>query len=178
VSRWTSEARISVEATPRPQTDEDLARNPLQSLLHLDGIVASVEDEQGSDPLLLRREAEKRFHLLGGNLVDVLRRTEALYVHGGTPTLADEIELCNELVGPARYDRLACRVARGMVVETPLRAALRVAAIPHAHVHGVDGRFASSKWMVSEQPSQSFDVDSSTAERVVEAAPATAMRRL
>src|SRR5215210_5394717 len=138
MGRWISEARIGVEATPRSQTEEDLAWSPLQSLLHLDGIVASVKDEQGSDPLLLRREAEKRFHLLGGHLVGILRRAEALYVHGGTPALADEIELCDELVGPARYDRLPRRMARGMVVETSLGAALRVAAIPHAHVHGVD----------------------------------------
>src|SRR3712207_1714931 len=58
VGRWTSETRIGVEATSRPQTDENLARSSLQPLLHLDRIVASVKDEQGSDPLL-RRPAEK-----------------------------------------------------------------------------------------------------------------------
>src|SRR5215208_7717275 len=48
VGGWASEARIGVEATPGPQTDEDLARSPFQPLLHLlDGIVAGVEDEQG-----------------------------------------------------------------------------------------------------------------------------------
>ena len=36
MGRWTSEARIGVEATPRPQTEEDLAWSPLQSLLHLE----------------------------------------------------------------------------------------------------------------------------------------------
>src|SRR5919202_3604713 len=76
-----SEARIGVEATPRSQTDEDLARTPLQSLLHLDGIVARVEDEQGSDPLL-RRPAQERVHLLGGPLVGVLRGAEALPLDG------------------------------------------------------------------------------------------------
>ena len=67
-----------------------------------------------------------------------------------------------------------------MVVEAALRATLCVAAIPYANVHGVDGRrrFASSKRIVGEQPPQSLGVDSSTAERVVESAPATAMRRL
>jgi hypothetical protein len=181
VGRWASEARIGVEATPGAQTEEDLAWSSLQSLLHLDGIVASVEDEQGSGSLLflvLMREAEKRFDLLGGHLVGVLRRADALYVHGGAPALADEIELCDELVGPARYDRLPRRVAGRMVVEAAFRATLGVAAIPHAHVHGVDGRFASSKWMAGEQPPQSLGVDSSPAERVVEAAPATAVRRL
>jgi hypothetical protein len=67
-----------------------------------------------------------------------------------------------------------------MVVEAALRTTFCVAAIPHASVHGVDGRrrFASGKRMVSEQPPQSLGVDSSSAERVVETAPPTAMRRL
>jgi hypothetical protein len=99
-----SEARISVEATPRPQANEDLARTSLESPLELHRIVASVEDEQRSGPLLLflalMREAHKRFNLLSGNLVGVLRRTQALHVHGGNPALANEIELCDELVGP------------------------------------------------------------------------------
>jgi hypothetical protein len=183
VGRRTSEARITVEAPPRPQTDEDLARRSLQPLLQLDGIVASVEDEQRRGPLrlflVLVWEAEKRFHLLCGHLIGVLRGAHALYVHGGGPALADDIELCDELVGPACYDRLPRRVAGRMVVEAALGGTLRVAAIPHAHVHGIDGRrLAPSKRMVGEQPSQSLGVDSSTAERVVEAAPATAVRRL
>jgi hypothetical protein len=99
-----SEARIAVEATPRPQTDEDLARTSLQPLLELHRIVASVEDEQRSGPLLLflvlMREAHKRFDLLSSHLVGILRRTQALHVHEGNPALANEIELCDELVGP------------------------------------------------------------------------------
>jgi len=177
----TSETWIGIEATPCPQTDEDLARRTaLQSLLDLDGIVAGVENEQGSGTLL-RRPAEERFHLLGGHLVGVLRGSDALHVHRGGPALADEVEPGDELVGPARYDGLAGRVSGGMIVETTLGAALRVAAGPHAYVHGVDGRFASSsswKRMASEQPPQSFGVDPSTAQRVVETAPAPAVRRL
>jgi hypothetical protein len=65
-----------------------------------------------------------------------------------------------------------------MVVEAALRTTPCVAAIPHAHVHGVDWRFAFSKRKAGEQPPQSLGVDSSTAERVVEAAPPTAVRRL
>src|SRR5215204_1349912 len=110
----TSEARIGEEAATSPQTDEDLTRSSLQSLLHLAGIVSSVEDEQRTGSLLLllsSQEAHKRFHLLGGHLIGVLRRAEALYVHGGNPALADEIELCDELVGPARYDGLPGGVA-------------------------------------------------------------------
>jgi hypothetical protein len=69
-------------------------------------------------------------------------------------------------------------VARRVVVETTLRTALGIAAIPHANVHGIYGRLASGKRMVSEQPPQGLGVDSSTAECVVEAAPATPVRRL
>src|SRR3712207_4363016 len=68
VGRWTSEARIGVEAASRSQTDKNMARNSLKSLLHLDGIVASVEDEQGNDHLPFSRAAQKRFDLLGGHL--------------------------------------------------------------------------------------------------------------
>jgi hypothetical protein len=40
------EARIAVEATPRPQADEDLARATLQCPLQFDGVLTCVEDEQ------------------------------------------------------------------------------------------------------------------------------------
>jgi hypothetical protein len=48
VLRWVAEARIPVEATPGPQADEYLAWAPLQCSLHLDGVIARVEDEQGN----------------------------------------------------------------------------------------------------------------------------------
>src|SRR5215210_1094572 len=112
---WTGEARIAEETTPRPQADEDLAPAPLQSPLQLHGVVAGVEDEQGSGPLL-GRAAQERPHLLCGHLVGVLGGSEALYIHGGGPALADEVQLCDELVGPACDDRLPSRVARWMVV--------------------------------------------------------------
>src|SRR3712207_2094917 len=59
VGRWTSEARIGVEAASRSQTDKNLARNSLKSLLHLDGIVASVEDEQGNTALFPSAERHR-----------------------------------------------------------------------------------------------------------------------
>jgi hypothetical protein len=139
--------------------------------------VACVEDEQGSDPLLLRPEAKKRFDLLGGYLIGVLPRADASDIHGGGPTLADEIELGDELVSPSGDDRLPRRVARRMVVVSSLGAALRVAAIPHAHVHGKDGcRSASSKRMTSDQCPRGFGVDPPSPKRGVKAAPAAAMR--
>jgi hypothetical protein len=86
-------------------------------------------------------------------------------------------QLAYEL-GISGDDGLPRRVAARMVVEATLRATLCVAAIPHAHVHGIDRRFASSKRMVGEQPPQSLGVVVSTAEGVVVAAPATAVRGL
>jgi hypothetical protein len=50
VLRWVAEARIAVEAPSRSQADEYLAWAPLYPHLHLDGIVARVEDEQGDGP--------------------------------------------------------------------------------------------------------------------------------
>jgi hypothetical protein len=100
---------------------------------------------------------------------------------GGNPALADEVELGDELVGPSGYDGLARRVAGWMVVETALGATFRVAAIPHAHVHGgVDGRCcsASSKRMAGEQGPQGFGVYVPSIQRGVKAAPAATMRRL
>jgi hypothetical protein len=67
-----------------------------------------------------------------------------------------------------------------MVVETTLGAAFRVAAIPHAHVYGIDGRLlvGAGERMAGEQPPQSLSVDPSLAERGIKATPATTMRSL
>ena len=45
-----------------------------------------------------------------------------------------------------------------MIVEAALGARLRASAVSRAHVHGVDGRFASSKRTTNEQSPQSFGV--------------------
>ncbi len=94
------EARVAVEATPGAQADEDLARAPLQSLLHLHRIVAGIEDEQGDRELFPSEPTEQGLHLLGGDHVGVLGGPDALHVHGGGPTLAGEVEPGDELVGP------------------------------------------------------------------------------
>ncbi len=65
-----------------------------------------VEDEQRNG-LYFYEPAQQDLHLLGGDLVGVLGGPDALYVHGGGPTLADEVELCDELVGPSGHDRMA-----------------------------------------------------------------------
>jgi hypothetical protein len=67
-----------------------------------------------------------------------------------------------------------------MVVETTLGAAFRVAAIPHAHVYGVDRRLlvGPGERMAGEESAQSLGVDPSFAERGIKATPAATMRGL
>jgi hypothetical protein len=82
VSRRASEARVGVEAAARWQTGEDRARLSLMPLLQLHRKVARGEDEQrvGFFPL---EAAQQILDLVGGHLVDVLRRTNAQCLHGG-----------------------------------------------------------------------------------------------
>jgi hypothetical protein len=145
------EARVTVEAAPRPQTDEDLAVAPLEPSLQLDRVVARVEDEKGDDPFF--KPTQQSLDLLGGGHVGVLGGPDAFYVHKGGPALAHEIKLCNELVGPACDDGLAGGVPRGMVVVAALGTRFGVAAIPHARVNGVDGRlpFGASERMAGQE---------------------------
>jgi len=132
------EARVTVEASPRSQADEDLAWALLKPSLDLERVVASVEDKQGDDPFF--KPTQQSLDLLDSDFVGVLRRSDAPYVHRSGPALTDEAQLCDELVGPARNDGLTGRVARRMIVVSALGTALRVAAIPHAHINSVDGR--------------------------------------
>jgi hypothetical protein len=162
----------------RSQTEEDLAPTPLETSLDLDGVVASVKDEQGSGPFL-GRAAQKRFHLLSGDLVGLPRGTDPLHVHGGGPALTDEVELGDELVSPSGHDRLAGRMARRMVVEAALGATLRIASGPDAHVHGVDGRCcAPSERMADQQVAQDLRIDTSMGQSRVEASPSAPVRGL
>jgi hypothetical protein len=62
-----------------------------------------------------------------------------------------------------------------VVVEATFGTGLGVAAIPHAHVHGIDWRMAPpsvAQRMAGEQVPQRLLVDLSSAERGVEATPA------
>jgi hypothetical protein len=131
------EARVAVEASPSAQTDEDLAWAPLKLSLDLDRVVARIEDKQGDDPFF--KPTQQSLDLLDSDFAGLLRRPESPHVHRSGPALTDEAQLCDELVGPPGDDGLTGRVSGGMVVEAALGTALRVAAIPHAHIHGVDG---------------------------------------
>jgi hypothetical protein len=150
-----AQARVAVEAAPGAQADEDLAGAPLQSLLHLDGIVARIEDEQRGSVSPTRRKGPPQEipHLLCGDRVGVLGGSEAPHVHRSGPALAHEAQLCNELEGPPGDDGLTGGVPRRMVVVSSLGAALRIAAVPHARVHGVDGRLplGTSEWKAGQK---------------------------
>ncbi len=78
-------------------------------------------------------------HLLGGDLVLVLARTEAPEIHRCNPAVALEAQLGDELVGPAGDDRWAGRPNAGKDGSRSRARGCtqRVAAGPHAHVHGV-----------------------------------------
>lgn len=54
---------------------------------------------------------QQDLHLLGADHIGILFRSDALHVHGSSPTLAGEAQLCDELVGPSGDDRLAGGVA-------------------------------------------------------------------
>jgi len=89
VLRRITEARVAVEATPRPQADEYLAWASLQGSLQLDWVVARVEDEHG-DGLSFFELTKQSPDLLGGDHVGVLGGSDALHVHGSGPTLAHD----------------------------------------------------------------------------------------
>ena len=65
-----------------------------------------------------------------------------------------------------------------MVVVAALGAAFRVAAIPNAHVYGIDRRLLLGKRMEDEEFPYRLGVDPSLAERSIKAAPAATMRLL
>jgi hypothetical protein len=179
VGAGASEARIPVEATSCPQ-DEYLARGSLKPPLQLDRIVARVEDEKGNIASH-GGSSEQLFDLLRGYRVCFMVRTDALHAYRDGPALADEVELCDELVSPPGHDGLARGVAGRMIVVSSLRAAFCVASGPHAHIHRINGRLilvACGERMSDEQPPQSLGVDASAIQRGVEAAPAATMRRL
>ena len=177
-----AKAGVAVEAAPRPQANEDLARAPFESPLQFDGIVTRVEDEQrdggGSSCF---EPSQQSLDLLHGDRVRFPTWPDALHVHGGGPALAGEAQLCYELVGPACDDGLAGGVAGRMVVEAALRARFGVAPGPHARVYGKDERFIHTvrgKRMTGEKLPQGFGVDPSAVQRGVKAAPAATVRGL
>jgi hypothetical protein len=102
----TSEARIGIEATPSSQTDEDLARALLEPLLQLHGIVEEASKTNWERSVLFRAGPAKPSPAWRPPRWCPWRAGCAPR-RGAGPTLADEVELCDELVGPSGHDRLA-----------------------------------------------------------------------
>jgi hypothetical protein len=71
-----------------------------------------------------------------GGLVGVLQGMQAAGIDWGGPGVAVEAALRDPLPGPAGDDRLAGRVAGGMVVVAALRRALGITARPGGHING------------------------------------------
>src|SRR5215211_147910 len=175
-----AETGVAVEAASRPQPHEYLARAPFESSLQFDGVVARVKDEQRYGPHF-PEPPQQSPDLLSGERVRLPIRPETLHVNGSGPALAHETKLCDELVGPAGDDGLACGVPRRVVVVAALGARLGVAPGPDARVHSEDERFiraARGERMAGEELAQGLGVDPSAIQRGVEAAPAATVRGL
>ena len=103
---------------------------------------------------------------------------DAPRLYRGDPAVADEVEPYDELVGPTGNDRLADRVKREMSIVSMQRAALGVAARPHANFYGVHRWYLASERIVTELHTQRLGVDMSPAQRGVEAASTATVHRL
>jgi len=140
--------------------------------LHLDGIVASVEDEQGSG-VLPGQPPQQTAYLLGGEEVSILLRTHPPGIGGGDPGVAREAELGHELVCPPGDNRLTGGVAARMVVVSSAGTGLRIAARPGASVNRVDAGAARivRESLAAEQVPQLLFVDPPVSQGSVEATP-------
>jgi site-specific DNA recombinase len=102
--------------------------------LQLHGVKAAVEDHQRH--LLADGEpGQQRTDLAGRDQVGVVRRVKAAHIHRRGPRVRLQLQAHDELVAPARHDRLPGRVPRGVVVEPSTWGALRITARPHRRVH-------------------------------------------
>jgi hypothetical protein len=115
--------------------------------------------------------------LRGGGLVGVVQGMQPAGVHWGGPGIAVEAELGDPLVGPASDDRLAGRMARGVVVVAALGGALGVAARPGGHIDR-EHRWVAIGQVAGEQVTQPFGVDPTAGQRGIGTAPAAPTDRL
>jgi hypothetical protein len=109
-----------------------------------------------------------------GGLVGVLQGMQAAGIDWGGPGVAVEAELADPLVGPAGNDRLAGRVAGGMVVVAALGGALGVTARPGGHINGEHQR-VGGRQEAHQQIPQLLGVDLPAGQGGVGAAPAALM---
>jgi hypothetical protein len=96
---------------------------------------------------------------------------QAAGIHRRGPGVAVEAELADPLEGPAGDDRLAGRVAGGVVVVAALGGAFGVAARPGGDVGGEHQR-VGVRQRAGKQVAESLGVDAPAGQGGVEAAPA------
>jgi site-specific DNA recombinase len=103
--------------------------------LQLHGVKAAVEDHQRHWLLLSSKPDQQRTDLAGRDQVAVVRRVKAAHIHRRGPGVTLQLQADDELIAPARHDRLPGGMPRGVVVEPPTWGALRITARPHRRVH-------------------------------------------
>jgi hypothetical protein len=163
---------VGVEAAVRPQPHQHRHRQVGQVQRQLGGVVAAVKDEQRHRPT-----GGQRTDLRSAGAVGVVQGMQPAGIHRGRPGVAVKAQLGDPLPGPAGNDRLAGRVAGGVVVVAALRRALGVTTRPGGHVHREHQRVGVGK-AACQQVAQPFGVDAPAGERIVDAAPATPTDRL
>jgi hypothetical protein len=168
--------RVGVEAAVGSQPDQHRCGSVGEVQGELGGVVAAVEDEQGHRPAD-RATRKQRVDLRRGGLVGVIQGMQAAGVDRGGPGVTLEAELGDPLVGPAGDDRLAGRVARGVVVVAALGRALGVAARPGGHVDREHQR-ATIRQVADQQVAEPLGVDAAARQSGVDAAPAAPADRL
>jgi hypothetical protein len=114
--------------------------------------------------------------LLDGDLIRLVGRQNALDIERSRPAVPAEAELGQPLVRPARDDRLAGRVAGGVVVEATPRTGLSVVARPHAAIHGVN-RLAIGQGLARQQRTERRLIEPTVDEGGIDAPPTAAVRR-
>jgi hypothetical protein len=151
--------------------------------LQLHRVKAAVEDHQRHLLVCLDscggvagEPVQQATDLAGRDQVDVVVRCQPAHVHRGGPGVAGKLQAHDELVAPARHDRLAGRVPRGVVVEPPTRGALRITARPHRGIHRKH-RWPGRKLSCQHLP-QSLSLHLAMAQRGIQAAMPAAVDRL
>jgi hypothetical protein len=107
-------------------------------------------------------------------VVGVVQGVQPGRVHRGGPGVTVQAELGDPLEGPAGDDRLAGRVARGVVVVAAAWGAFGVAARPGGDVHREDQRVGVGQ-KAHEQVAQPLGVNPPAGEGGIRAAPAAPM---
>jgi site-specific DNA recombinase len=172
-----------VEVPVTADAHQHLDRGTRKLDLQLHRIKAAVKDHQRH--LLVRLDGcgggagepvQQATDLAGRDQVEVVVRCQPAHVHRGGPGVGCELQAHDELVAPARHDRLAGRVPRGMVVEPPPRRALRITARPHRGIHRKH-RWPGRKVGCQHLP-QSLSLHLAMTQRGIQAAMPAAVDRL